>query len=254
MNLFSEKKTFSLLVFIFLIGLILFFFYFIGLKEFKFISTPSDSENKNNATQKSQPTVVSGEENLTKELAGNIIGEIAKINSSSENSDSNKGVKVPTPEIIDKLTAETIDNFNPESFKPLIKDEDIRIISDNSLNSLSNYFKNFYSLLKKSSTSLASIDSKNELQALDNMIDIYRQLIISFYNLEAPQSITHFHKEEIALLSAKLSILEKEKAYSDDPLLAILAIKSDTYFDDQFTILKNSINDFLNKNRISFIN
>jgi len=254
MNIFSEKKTFSLLIFIFLIGLVLFFFYFIGLKEYKLISAPSDLENKNNATRKSQSDVVSGEENLTKELASNIIGEIAKINSSSKNSDSNKGVKVPTPEIIDKLTSETIDNFNPESFKPLIKDEDIRIISDNSLNSLSNYFKNFYSLLEKSAVSLSSIDPKNELQALDNMTDVYRQLIISFYGLEVPAQVAYFHKEEIALLSAKLSILEKEKNYTEDPLLAILAIKSDTYFDDQFTILKKSISDFLNKNKISFIN
>ncbi|MFA5173168.1 MAG: hypothetical protein WC435_02100 [Candidatus Paceibacterota bacterium] len=246
MNLFSNKKILGPLVFG-LIGLsALLFFYIIG-SDYLEKQKQNETLNKISNFESNSPA---SSRNFTDELAKNVIQKVAEEN--IENSGVGV-IKLPDKTLINEAVETSLKNFNPESIKPEIKDGSLKISEDISVKAVSSYFSGFQEILMNNSSSVNSLNPETTVSnALASLIFSYEKMIKEFYALSVPKSVVSFHKEEISLLSAKLLILKQLQNYEQDPLLTLLAVKSDEYFDAKFLELKDSINDYLLKNNITF--
>ncbi|MDD4761510.1 MAG: hypothetical protein PHZ25_00590 [Candidatus Pacebacteria bacterium] len=246
MNLFSNKKILGPLVFG-LTGLsALLFFYIVG-SDYLAKQKQSETLNKINNFESTSSSI---SKNFTAELAKNVIQKVAETNIENSSVDA---IKLPNKTLINEAVEASLKNFNPESIKPEIKDNSLKISDDTSVKSISSYFSEFQKIIVNNSLSVNNLNSKTTVSnALASLIFSYEKMIEEFYALSVPRSVISFHKEEISLLSAKLLVLKQLQNYEKDPLLTLLAVKSDEYFDSKFLELKDSINDYLLKNNITF--
>lgn len=244
MNFSLNKKTIGPAAFG-IIGLLLVgFSYFVGSVYLK-NQKQTETLNKINSYESK---IKNQNINLTDNLAENVIRKVAETNL---NSSGVGAVKIPDQSSITEAIENSLKNFNPESVKPSINDKDIKISSDNSREAVSAYFKKFQEILNSFSENNIKEDT-TLANALASIIFSYEKMISSFYALEVPSEIASFHKEEISLLSAKLIVLKQLRGYEKDPLLTLLAVKSDEYLDSKFVELKDSINNYLIKNNVVF--
>lgn len=187
--------------------------------------------------------------NLTSRLSEDIIGTIA-VSNLAGNDDGHLGV--PSLDTIESLTSSAIDGFNPADFLPLIKDSDLIISQDNSASALSQYLSKLQAAVSAGAflgEPLTSYSTTSE--ALDRLIYSYRNTAVAVQKISVPVELKDLHRQEITLLLGKATILEKIKQYESDPLLALLALKSDAYFDAELANLKNDFNNLIAKRNLS---
>jgi len=241
MKFISNKKILRPLIFGLAGFLVILLFYFIGLKDIRESARQKVLDDINKYSSPSTSI------NLTQGLTSEVLSKVAEANITLGTS-SDK-IALPDDLTVEQAITQAVSQFNPETLKPKISDSDIKI-SDSV--SSQEYFKNFKSILDKYSY-IYSVDEETTLaNSVASLIFSYQSMLEEFFNLSVPPEISSFHKEEIALISAKINILKQLKNYQNDPLLTLLAIKSEEYFDSQFEELKENINNYIAQNNINF--
>lgn len=243
MKLISNKKILAPLIFVLAGFLILPIFYFIGLRN---IQNSAQKKILDDISKYSSPQ---NNINITQGLTSEVLSKIAETNTVLGS--SNDKVAIPDNKNVEEAINQAVSKFNPEMLKPEIDDSDLKIIKTTP-DSLSQYFKEFKNILEKYSNT-PTLDKETTLaNFIASLISYYQFMLEDFFNLEVPQEVVSFHKEEISLISAKVNILKQLKNYENDPLFTLLSIKSEEYFDNQFEELKENINNFITKNNINF--
>ena len=195
----------------------------------------------------SLPASSSISKNITRDLSEKIGKEIIARNPEGPALINNdEWVKALDPEeVINKLLADDIENFNYKDLMPSINLNELKIASEPNPQLTKQYLKNFQSILKNNFLDL-SFNSKNPDYAdFNRLIAAYEKTIAEFYNLATPQELAAVHQKEIALLNAQKTIFENIKNYKNDPVLALLSIQANGQIDQEFTRLKEKINDFI---------
>lgn len=231
-----------------IVGLILLlFFYWLGRIHLLNKDLQTNSNNLNNfLTSQTESTA-------SDKFTGNLTeGLLQEISSQVTPTVTPEGISaaLPSTSFIDNISAKVVNSFSLSDFKPSIPVSSLKVLSNNSLESISSYFKSFRHILSTTPTVAISSDpSISETFAI--VIKQYQSVIDSLYALPVPSSVVIYHQEEIALLKAKQNILLKTINYEDDPLATILAIQADTIIDRQLAELEVAINTFLTNQQIS---
>ncbi len=194
-------------------------------------------------------------ENLTNELIQSLAGNIVRQNPSGpETIEGKSWLNVNNPEdIANQLIAEAAQKFDPESLKPVIDENKLKIIGDNSQASLLNYLISLGTIILNSSNKIPAtiLEPENlSVDVLNQAIGVYENTIEKIYDLRVPQLALDIHKKELSLFGAAKNSLEKITNYEKDPLTAMLVAKNLISLDSQFNDLKKEIAEFIQNNNI----
>jgi len=182
--------------------------------------------------------------NLTTNLTSKIVKTEALANVGGSEKDN--GLIVPSSAIVDQIADSALKDFSPEKFIPPVSDEDIIISSDNSTIALNSYIERFNSIINQNSLSSQPLSSASTVNdTIKKMIDIYRLSASALQSLPVPSQLKELHRREISLLFGKAFALEKIIIYETDPLLALVALNANSYFDNELQKLKGEFNSYL---------
>lgn len=191
--------------------------------------------------------------NLTELLIKNLGEGIAKENIEGFNVVKGEPyIAAPSPE---KATQDLIDeaekNFDPNSLRPTIPDSSLKISEDNSKKALIAYFNSFTEIIIASAKKVPAsfLLSSGDLKSSDftQIVNIYSETIINFYDLSAPRLVLDIHRKEIELLATKKNIYEKIANAEEDPATALLANTMLLKIDGEFATLNTETKNFIEK-------
>lgn len=215
------------------------------------IQSKMAQNEKTGLTQKSNDQILTGQENLTETFTKKISDAIAQNNPAGTTKIGGKPqLNVPDPDsIADSILTDAAKYFDPNSLKPIIKDNDLKISEKTDEASLISYFQSFNQILSANSKTIPQEIIKNpeniSIETIKQLIPVYKKTIAELYALAAPKTVLPIHKKELELLGEKATIFEKILSYESDPLLAILAAKELKNVDEKFTSLSEEIKLFI---------
>lgn len=193
-----------------------------------FVEKISDSENH----------LANAGGSITDEFAKNLAQKIVDANPTGpQATDGKKDIVVPNPDQIAlDLIIEAQKKFDLNNIIPTIKDSEIKIISDNSKDSVLAYTKKFDEINSAWHAGINDFDAQQEFtqENLGQNISHYNEAIKQMYALSVPQILSSFHKTDISYLRAELVLLEKINDAANDPMGALLAGQNFQKLDDEF--------------------
>ncbi len=187
---------------------------------------------------------MTGKNNLTDDFINGLKRDITQNN--LDNNSGNLVVSDPD-QITNELLADAVEKFSAERSKSAVDESRIKIINDNSRNSIISYANRFEEIISKSAQKMGAgvVTADPDPEELKPMLAGYDFAIENFYNTPAPSSILAFHKKEIEILSRKKRALEEFMNYKTDPLASILASKELSGIQNEFDSLTEQFNKFL---------
>jgi len=234
MGFLSNKKVIGLAS-LSLLGLFLVVLYFIGSWSLK---KSNQQEIINNLTNFSLSALGdNSSSNLTSRLTDALTQEVITQNT------SNPDPSLTREALINKLTSETLANFDPAKIIPVISTQDLNISSNTSSKAIDNYLNSLQTIISQGS--LSGVNLSDKTSALPQIVSNYENMISALYKVSVPTNLVEFHSRELSLLLAKLAVYKKINDFEQDPLGAIAAIKSNDFLDSEFEILKQDLNNFL---------
>ena len=165
--------------------------------------------------------------NRTDQYIGGIIEKIVMENPDiSSIKQENGSLNVPDA---DAVAAELLTNaqlkFSEENIIPAIKDGDIIIIENISIENIQNYAQKSDAI----SAELTLFDFSNlqEFEAgMPAVVENYKKAVAELYKLPAPKLMVEIHKTKISYLTAELNLFERMKNIKNDPMGALLASRN----------------------------
>lgn len=216
---------------------------------------PSTKQDLRNETAPEENTSQNSQ-NLTELTVKEITDALAQKNPTGpEIIEGEKWLNAINPdEFAQELITKAAQNFNPDSLKPVIKNEDLKISDDNSKEALTSYFSDFNTIIKQAAGQMPresiTDSSKISLETVGQLINVYQLSLDNLKQIKAPSSLLSFHKKELELLGLNINIYKKIQNYQNDPLTTMLAAKELENTNLEFENLKNEVIDFIKKSGI----
>lgn len=189
------------------------------------------------------PDSLSGSKNITRDLSEKIGKEIIARNPDGPSLiDNDEWVKALDPEeVINKLLADDIENFNYKDLIPSINLNELKVAGESNSQLTEHYLENFKSILENNFQDLSFNWKNPDYKDFNGLITAYEKAIVEFYQLPVPKNLAPIHQKEIALLKAQKTIFENIKNYQSDPVLALLSIQANGQIDQEFARLKKEL-------------
>ncbi|MHB9019276.1 MAG: hypothetical protein ACYC3G_00145 [Minisyncoccota bacterium] len=207
----------------------------------------SIEENNPVAMVKTQTNNPASTENLTDIITAKIGEDIASKNSSGGaiTSSGEQFIAASEPEqMATDLIAEAQKNFDPETLRPIIKESDLKITTNNTKEGFINYFNSLGQIVITTSEKIPAgfiNPEKISINDFKTTALIYGDFIKELYALNVPSELVSIHKKQIELTVFKKNILEKVANAEQDPLTAIISIDSLLKIDQEFVKLKEDM-------------
>lgn len=215
--------------------------------------TPSNlpsiiEENNPVAMMKSQTTNTPATTGNLTDIITAKIGEDIAIKNANGGLTTSKGdqyISASKPEqMASDLITEAQKNFDPETLRPIIKDSDLKITTNNTKESFTTYFNSLGQMVISTSEKIPANFINPEKISIDSFKTtslVYGDFVQSLYNLSVPSELTVIHKKQLELTVFKKNILEKVANAEQDPLTAIISIDSLLKIDLEFVKLKEDM-------------
>ncbi len=192
-------------------------------------------------------------ENATNKLATSIAKEIIALNPTGPGPEGMQRLSVVNPElVVDKLTANALQNFDTKEFRPHVSPANFNIIED-SKSAFEDYLKGFFTTLRGNFVGININTSGAGLSAEDanKMLDAYDRTIASLLALSVPKSLIFIHQQELSLVMGQKKMFQMMAEYSRDPLQALLAINEGESLHKDFVLVGKEIAEFVEKNNLT---
>ncbi|MDD5430999.1 MAG: hypothetical protein PHP03_02130 [Candidatus Pacebacteria bacterium] len=193
-------------------------------------------------------------QNLTAIFAAQIEKSIVENNpNGAETIEGEKWLNSVNPDqLAADAIAEAVTSFNPDDLIPNIANSDIKVTSDNSKESLKNYFSALNGILSSETTRMPTNPNleANFTNVVKQAAAAYQIIFSEIKNLVVPSSLFAIHKEELTLLGARINILKIMQNYQTDPVKTILALKEANNLDLELLALQQEMKNFINKNEL----
>lgn len=206
---------------------------------------------------------VRGENNLTDVFIQKISEEVKANNLDGFTAlpDGTSGIKIPDAANVNQWLAEQIKNFDPETLKPAVADEAIKINPDESEAAIRDYLGKLQEIINNNSSAplwdenfdIQTAGVTDFVKILERLTLRYDKAIAELYNLTVPQNLLNFHKEEIRLTSAQAKIFKMLRDYQQDPLQTLIVASAQQKISNDFEVLLNELLKFLKLKNINLL-
>lgn len=192
--------------------------------------TPSTSSTQNNSVN------LSDTPNLTDQLSGNIASEfLSKVDFKKATSSQGLIDQINSANSLDigKLTSQL--QQNPLGLVSNIKESNLSISNDNSLQALQSYGQQWSDIFSQSANSFISNPSQagkifsdavnsGNTQELDQLISVFNTGYDKIIKLKVPSSILLFHEKSLIFLKNSALVFEAVRNGENDPIKAYIAV------------------------------
>jgi hypothetical protein len=166
------------------------------------------------------------EKNLTDVVATQLAKEIVSKNPTGPLVEGQEGVLIPKPEeIVDNALREQLRTFDPAELRPLILEEDVRVIENPTAADRETYVTNYVQLLVKRLYNQYITSSTPKPEEFLALAGAYKATMADLAAEPAPQDALAIHIETLELLGLQANAFELIANYQEDPLKAILAAR-----------------------------
>ncbi|TSC95827.1 MAG: hypothetical protein Athens071426_529 [Parcubacteria group bacterium Athens0714_26] len=221
------------------------------------LSPIAGEQQPDTTTNASQQPAEKQSNNLTELALKQITDSLAQNNPGGlQTIDDQQWIGVNDPDqLAQDIAANASGKFNINDLKPVIKDSDLNISSDNSKENLTNYFLSLNQIIRDSSKSIPpdifTDTSKISLTTFNQLANAYQASFNRIIKLETPSSLLSIHKKELELLGTEANIYKKIANQTTDPMTAILASQNLTDVNSEFTNLQKDVISFMEKSKIT---
>ncbi len=179
------------------------------------------------------------EESLTQELSEKIGGDLLTRN-------PEELANLNPQELVNQYIADGVSNFDYNGLKPVIADNQIKIINNSSSELIKEYLQKFDKITQNYFGSVAGkITPEIKPENLSLLGEAYGKSIADLYQLAVPKNLSDIHKQTISILSAQYTAFKAVQNYQDDPLKALLSFQAITKLNEELATVQQSIFKFL---------
>ncbi|OGZ35265.1 MAG: hypothetical protein A3A94_01460 [Candidatus Portnoybacteria bacterium RIFCSPLOWO2_01_FULL_43_11] len=197
---------------------------------------PNDKSSDKAMEPRPAPGVLSRDTNLTKVLVQDIVsgmmaGAINPLVSENGAADIDSASQANLDEFLTNALADSSQVLIPE-----IKDEELKISSDNSEEAVKNYLTKYSEIILKyldapefktteMEDTLHALETRNFSQ-INKRINAYKLTYEELKNTPVPLNALEIHKLELQILLISINTFEAVKNVDEDPLKAVLAVQN----------------------------